>query len=281
MNVLIIGGTGMVGRLVLEELQMAGANCYLMARNIVGKKDTKHLKWIKGDVVKEEDVIRVFQTADVTHVYFHAPATIGTGLENKIDVTGTKHLLKHIPASTHLVKLSEIGAWNNPHFYDLSEKYKAEELVKQSSIRWTILRPTWFMESIPQLLTIGPFSISFGKQPHPIWWVSGRDYARTVVAAIRNSDVALGRAFTVQGPDAYRMPEAIALFNKTARTGKINLQLPLAALAIPAWISATYRFNKEVMKYYNDREEVFESSETHALHKPMTTLKQFAEQWRH
>jgi hypothetical protein len=135
----------------------------------------------------------------------------------------------------------------------------------------------WFMESIPQLLTLGPFSVCFGQQPHPIFWLSGQDYARTVVACVQQPAASRNQIFTLQGIESHRMLDALRLLNQAARTGKASLRLPLGLLTIPARFSEQYAFNQQVMRYYNQRRKRFESQAAHRLlHQLTIALSEFA-----
>lgn len=282
MQILIIGGTGMVGKLVVKELLNTNFGVTLLVRNkkkALTSGNEKNLNFIEGDVMKLEDVKKAIDLIpDLTHVYFHPPASNNHKSTKNTDVEGTKNILRSISSETHFIKLSEIGAVHKFDFFDISQKYISEELIKKSSVHWTLLRPTWFMESIPQLLTIGPVSVSFGKHHNPIWWISGADYAKTVVAAVKNTNISNHKTYTVQGIESIRIPDAVKKFNKLANTNKLSLSLPLWALNIPALISKDYYFNKQIMNYYDKRKEVFESQKTFKeLHTPTITIEQFAE----
>ncbi len=284
MQILVIGGTGMVGKLVVAELLNADFGVTLLVRSkkkALTSGNEQRLNFIEGNVMNLADVKRVIaQIPNLTHVYFHPPASNQHKSAKNTDVEGAKNILSSISAGTHFLKLSEIGTIYKTDFFDISQKHISEELIKKSSVLWTLFRPTWFMESIPQLLTMGAVSVSFGKHQNPIWWVSGVDYAKTVVAAIKNTPISHHKTYTVQGPEPIRIPDAIKKFNKLAHTGKLSLSLPLSALSIPALFSQDYYFNKQIMNYYDKRKEIFESQATSKeLHTPTITIEQFAERF--
>jgi hypothetical protein len=220
---------------------------------------------------------QISRISDLTHIYFHPPASKNHRSNTSTDLEGTSNIISSIGDTIHFLKLSEIGASKDPRFYDIAQKYRSERLIRDNCSNWTILRPTWFMESIPQLLTVGPLSISFGKQKNPIWWLAGRDYAKTLVAAIRCKAISNQKIYTVQGPQPIRMPEAIKLYNRLSGAKKITLSLPLWSLALPSLFSQEYYFNRQVMSYYDTRKEVFEAGDTYKeLHTPELTLAIFA-----
>jgi uncharacterized protein YbjT (DUF2867 family) len=276
-NVLVIGATGMVGRLVVGELTKAGIPVRALVRD---RSKAQRLlpsptELLVGELLDEATVEQALH--GVSHVYFHPAATTDRTGKKSMDRTGTQRLLNALPAHVHLIKLSEIGASDNPAFFDIDCKYRSELDIQERAAHWTILRPTWFMESIPQLLTLGPVSVCFGRQPHPIFWLSGQDYARTVVACVQKPAASRNQIFPLQGVESHRMFDALRLFNQAAQTGKASLRLPLCLLTLPAWFSEQYYFNQQVMRYYNQRHERFESQAAHRLlHQPTIALSEFA-----
>ena len=280
-KVLVIGATGMAGRVVVAHLAQAALPVRALVRDVqkAGPLLPASVELLKGDVFNEATLQKALE--GVTHVYFHPAATLSQSGEKSMDREGTRLLVKHLPGTVHLIKLSEIGASYNPSFYDIDSKYRSELDIQERLRGWTILRPTWFMESIPFILTMGPVSVCFGEQHGPVWWLSGQDYALTVLACVQKPAVSQNRVFTLQGPEAYPMLDALRLFNREARTGKGSLRLPLGLLTLPARWSEQFRFNQQVMRYYNGRQETFESEPAHRLlHQPTLTLAAFAHRFR-
>lgn len=102
-----------------------------------------------------------------------------------------------------------------------------------------------------------------------------------MVACVQKPAVSRNRIFTVQGIEAHRMLDALRLFNGEAHTDKRTVRLPLDILTLPAWFSDEYRFSQQIMRYYEQRKEQFESDASHRLlYKPTTTLADFARQFR-
>lgn len=279
-EILVIGGTGMVGKRVVNELIKEDIKVYSLQRTqSLSKSVSDILECIQGDVRNYDQIKKIINSLpNLTHIYFHPPVSLDTMGNMNVDVPGTKNLLKAIEGrNIHFIKLSEIGAWNDPNFYDISQKYISENETKSKASKWTILRPTWFMESIPNLLTISKFSIAFGNKNSSIHWLAGEDYAKTVVAVLKQSDISTNKIFTVQGPEAIGLSAALKQFNEESKSGNITLGLPVNILKIGYYLSSVGRFNYEIMNFYDKRREIFESEETwKVLHKPTISLKDFA-----
>jgi NADH dehydrogenase len=114
-------------------------------------------------------------------------------------------------------------------------KYLAEEQLKASGLRWTIVRSTAFMEwgagavGAP-LLKTGK-TLVYGRGNNPINFVSAHDVARLVELAITDSTMR-GRTVTIAGPDNLTFNQVAETFQTvTGRTGTVN-HLPLAVMVM-------------------------------------------------
>jgi uncharacterized protein YbjT (DUF2867 family) len=103
----------------------------------------------------------------------------------------------------HFVLLSVVGA-EQDHPMDLFRmKYAAEQELRASSMAWTIIRSTAFMELYAELvgaplLTSGKTRI-FGRGDNPVNFVSVHDVARFVELAVVEPDMR-GVELDVGGP---------------------------------------------------------------------------------
>ena len=116
-----------------------------------------------------------------------------------------------------IVRISTMGcpAWRD-RWWIIERKARADDLVRESGLSWTIFRPTWFMESLA-LFLMGPMLL---RPPSPdvgLHWIAGEDYAAQVDAAI-DLPAAGNREYVVQGPEAVSIRTAIARFGR--RTGQ-------------------------------------------------------------
>jgi uncharacterized protein YbjT (DUF2867 family) len=98
-------------------------------------------------------------------------------------------------------------AEENRWFPMVDRKFLAEKAIREAGIPYTILCPTWVMESLALFVNQGQAAV-FGKQPCPYHWVAAEDVSRMVSTAHGLEEEAIGR-FIVHGPEAIRMDDAL------------------------------------------------------------------------
>lgn len=89
----------------------------------------------------------------------------------------------------------------------------AEQIIRESGVPWTILRPSWFMEALPRFVHNNKAHV-FGKFRYPWHWVAASDFGRVAFAAL-NSPNAVGKSFAVYGPQGYTLHEALERYRLT------------------------------------------------------------------
>ncbi|WP_309115770.1 NAD(P)H-binding protein [Saccharothrix sp.] len=88
-----------------------------------------------------------------------------------------------------------------------------EAAVRESTVDWTILRPTWFQQNfsedflLPMVLG-GEVALPMGAGGNP--FIDAQDIADVAVAAL-TSDAHAGRVYELSGPEAISFPDAVAL----------------------------------------------------------------------
>jgi uncharacterized protein YbjT (DUF2867 family) len=135
-DVLVTGGTGRLGRRVVDRLRAEGVEPRVMSRS--GRPDT-----IKGDLLTGEGIEAAVRGADTI---IHA-AQSPTRKSRRTAVEGIERLLEIATRASvsHFVYISIVGLERVPLSY-YREKLDAERLVERSPVPWTILRSTQFHE---------------------------------------------------------------------------------------------------------------------------------------
>ena len=141
-ELLVTGGTGTLGRRVVERLRVGGHEARVMSRS--GRPGT-----VRGDLLTGEGLDAAVRGVDT--IIHCASNTTTDNLPSprktrQADVRGTGLLLQVAAAAgvQHVVFISIVGVDRNPYFFYYRAKVDAEEVVERSPVPWTILRATQF-----------------------------------------------------------------------------------------------------------------------------------------
>lgn len=147
MNILVTGGTGALGRPLVEVLREQGHRVVVLSRRSGEGGD-----WRTGDLATGAGLDKA--VAGVEAIIHAGSATTNLTQAQAVDVEGTGRLLRAAKAAgvSHLVFVSIVGMEGIPYPY-YSSKLKAEEAVKEGPIPWTILRATQFHNLMQVFLT--------------------------------------------------------------------------------------------------------------------------------
>lgn len=144
--VLVTGGTGTLGRPLVEGLLAADVPVRVMSRRPRPAGDERRLEWAVGDLGKGEGI---------------EPAVAGAGTivhcatTGRHDVAMTRRLVEaarragspQSPDTPHLVHVSIVGVDRVPFFY-YRAKLETERIIEGSGLPWTILRATQFHDLV-------------------------------------------------------------------------------------------------------------------------------------
>jgi uncharacterized protein YbjT (DUF2867 family) len=221
--ILVTGGTGNVGRELVQELLAADQPVRLLVRD---RQKVAHL----GDRVE-------CVTGDLDHPETLSVAMQGT--ERLFLVTAvTEHVANLIEAAKragvrHIVKISTIeanrsigpGRWHR----------EQEQMIERSGISWTFIRPTMMMANTIQwwshtIRTQGRVYFPGGTGHVPP--VAPRDVA-AVACAILSKAGHEGRTYEVTGPQLLTVAEMVAKLSET-------LAKPVRYIRVPAFLAAIW-----------------------------------------
>ena len=118
--------------------------------------------------------------------------------------------------------MSLVGAAADHPMELFRAKYAAEEHLRSSSVSWTIVRATLFLELWAEIVSKG---IVFGRGDNPINMVSVRDVADAVERAVVDPELR-GQVLDVGGP-------ANLTFNELAAATKLSTGRPTKVRHLP------------------------------------------------
>ncbi|MDB4883701.1 MAG: nucleoside diphosphate sugar epimerase [Gemmatimonadetes bacterium] len=187
----IAGGTGRLGRIVVERLATRGETVRILSRDpqrAPPSAANANVELVAADVRDPDAVERAVAGARIVISAMSAFGMKGVS-PREVDLEGNAHLIAS--AEKHGVErfifVSVLGA-SADHPMELARmKYRAEQRLIQSKLSWAILRPSTFIETFQEvicapLLDHGKAMV-FGRAQNPINFVSAYDVARFVELA--------------------------------------------------------------------------------------------------
>ena len=281
-RILVIGGTGMLGKPVAVQLKADGFAVRLLARD--PQKAHRLLgdgyEIMRGDVEDSETLRTALCGVDGVHISLKGGPT-------SADFERMDHLATGEIAKT--AKEMKVGRVTILSAYAVSadkadtpesrSKFKGEVALKASGVPYTIFRASWFMETLP-LFVQGKSISLIGNQPHPLHWVAAEDYARMVSISYQ-TEAALNKELYIFGPEAYSMGEAMNIYAEHAGLKVAPMSTQMLALLGALTFNTEWKGMATLMKHYEKWGEDGSAEEANRLlGEPMVTLKEWCQRTR-
>ena len=275
--ILVVGGTGMLGKPVAQQLKADGFNVRLLARN--PEKAQKLLgdgfEIVKGDVDNTAALREAMTGVDGVHISLKGGPT-------EADFDRMDHIATRDIAQA--AKELGVGRMTILSAYAVSEekadtpesrsKLKGEAALKSSSVPYTIFRASWFMETLPMFVQGKSISL-IGNQIHPLHWIAAEDYARMVSKSYQ-TDETLNKELYIFGPEAYTMGEAMKIYAEYAGVKVAPMSTRTLAVLGALTFNTEWKGMAVLMKHYeNWGEDGSPDEANHLLGAPATTLKEW------
>jgi len=245
MKVFVSGATGFIGRHVLRELKSQGHTPMILARPGSEKK----LDSLEGVILLPGDISQPSQYA---HLMTGADAVIHlVGIIRQFPSRGISFDLLHRQATGHMlaaarqagvkrfIHMSANGAAADGVSEYQTSKWHAEELVKNSGMRWTIFRPSVifgdaqglpeFTSQLADIVRQAPMTPIFGQGDYLLDPVAVGDVARCMVAALK-MDNTIGKSYCMGGGAPISFAQIIQIVGKA--TGRPKTR----TISIPLWL---------------------------------------------
>jgi uncharacterized protein YbjT (DUF2867 family) len=239
--ILVTGGTGFVGHEVVDELLRLGHRVRLLVRHPhrAGRFASHvQIELVQGDVLRPETLAPAMAKVQaIIHLVGIIAETSRVTYE-QAHVEATQNLIAAAQAAgvTRWVQMSAIGTRPTARSRYHLTKWRAEELVRQSGLDWTIFRPSliYGYDERDRLLNLlhsvlsAPLNfiplLNGGEQL--IQPVSVREVARCFAQAPAK-EASIGRVYDLVGPVAFSWREMI--FKILAALGKKGIyeEIPL------------------------------------------------------
>jgi uncharacterized protein YbjT (DUF2867 family) len=230
-RVLVIGGTGMLGRPVVRRLIEDGFNVRVVARDVDRAKKILPMSCeiVEGDVRDETRLLAAVDGSDAVYINLSVPMVKRdprpASWNSEVDGTHAVLAAARAAGVRRVLRISAMGveeaAIERRPWWAAVAKRDADHMLIGSDLEWTIFRPTWFMESICTM-RLGRFMICPDLPRCPLRWIAGDDYARQVSASLR-SDTAIEKVYQPQGPELVTIKTALRRFANAWTHGRLRL----------------------------------------------------------
>ncbi len=223
-EILVTGGTGSLGRRVVDRLRGPGYEVRTLSRSARGAGV------VRGDLQTGEGLAQALEGVDVLIHCASSPRK-----PRQTDVEGTGRLLEAAGRAgvSHIVFVSIVGVDRNPYLPYYRAKLEAERIVERSPVPWTILRATQFHEFVLKqirLLERLPVMMAprgFLLQPMDIGEVADR------MVELALSEPA-GRVPDIGGPEVRTLPDLARSYLKATGRRRRIVEVPVPGKAARA-----------------------------------------------
>lgn len=220
MRVLITGGTGVLGRQVVQQLlAQGGCTLRLMSRSPVPQWQA--VEWARADLENDAHLEHV---TEGVHTLVHLASNPFNSLRN--DVEGTAKLLKAARTArvAHFVYVSIVGIDRIPLEY-YQRKLLAERLIESSEVPSSILRVTQF-HTLIDLFFRGRDSlpIKFIRAGYRYQPIDPREAARRVVEMV--GEGAGGHVPDIGGPEVLGTKTLMRTWLAARREKRLIVPIP-------------------------------------------------------
>lgn len=240
--IVVAGGSGLLGRLVVQALLDRGETVRAVVRDMRRARKVlgRGVDVVVADVRHGEEISKAVQGASVVVSALHGFLGGRGAGPAEVDEIGNRNLVEAAKAGgADVVLVSILGAAADTPVELFRAKYRAEADLQASGVPWTIVRSSAFLETWLGILakTAGKSGrpMVFGRGDRLIPFVSVLDVAPVVVEATLQPELR-GQVLEVSGPDLTMNQLAAALQDHEGWTGGIrNLPRPvLRAMSIVA-----------------------------------------------
>ncbi|MBI5824788.1 MAG: NAD(P)H-binding protein [Chloroflexi bacterium] len=275
--VLVIGGTGMLGKPVAQQLKADGFKVRLLARSIEKAKSIMGdgYEFAQGDYEDTESLKAAMQGCDGVHINVK-------GGPSEADYERADHFgVKRIAEAAKAVGVGRVTLISA---YAVSEekadtpesrsKVRGEAALVSSGVQYTIFRATWFMETLPIFVQGKSISL-IGNQIHPLHWIAAEDYARMVSKSYQ-TDETLNKEFYIFGPEALTMGEAMKIYAEHAGVKVAPISTKMLSVMGALTFNAEWKSTATLMTHYERWGEDGSPEEANRLlGTPTITLKEW------
>jgi uncharacterized protein YbjT (DUF2867 family) len=251
MQVLVVGGTGTLGRQIARRALDAGHNVRCMVRS--PRKASFLQEWgcelTRGDLLEPDSLVYALegQEALIDAATARASDSLST---YDIDWTGQQNLLNACAPNgvKRVVFVSLLGASRHPDVPLMNIKACTEAWLEASDLDYTILRGAAFMQGLISQFAIPVLegqTVWVSGVPTPIAYMNTQDMARFAVAALDHPET-IRHSFPVVGPRAWTTAEVTQLCERYSSKDAKVFRVPPALIQLMRNVAGFFEASQNV-----------------------------------
>ena len=258
-RIFLTGGSGFVGSHVLPALLEAGHQVVALARTpraaaAISQRNAAHAARLTtriGDVTDPATLPAALAGCDAVVHLVALPRDWNKGADLlRVNTAGTESLIAAASATgvTRFVHLGALGVQDREELHYAKSKARAERAVRESSLNWTILKPSliWgerdgFFNIVAALVKIPAPAVPVpgnGKSRFQPVWVC--DVARAVVQVLGDPR-SVRRSYELGGPRYWTYTEITQEVARALGKRRIVIPMPVPLISLVAGASEAIR----------------------------------------
>jgi len=279
MKVLVIGGSGLIGRPVVAALLEAGFDVAVAGRSAGKIREIfrSGVTPVEIDITNRQSLAGKFSSFDALHLSLPSGPRFSDSFRN--EAGGACNIVEEAVCAgiNRISYLSGATDLSDDHSFPPARvKFMAESAIKNSGIPYTIWRASWFMDTLPKLAVGGIVGV-LGKGTVSPHWIAGSDFGKMVGAALL-SDAAANKTLYAFGAHKVAFKDAARIFRDICYPGYPLVHLPIPVVELFARISFRHemKFGAQMIKFLEHDGEFGDPSEANRLvGQAVTTVEQF------
>jgi uncharacterized protein YbjT (DUF2867 family) len=259
-TVLVTGASGFVGSYIVPALLADGHRVVALARTDragqtvlgrLGSDDRARVEIRVGDVTRPETLPAALAGVDaVVHLAAIPRDRDGGASLRRVNTDGTRNVVEAMKAAgvCRLLHMGAMGVEDDPKLHYASSKAKAEALVRESGLDWTILKPSlqWgerdgFFNILAGLVRMSPGIVPVpGNGESRFQPIAVMDVARVFALALAD-DGTIGGAYDLGGPRYWTYREITREVMRGMGAKRAIVPMPVPLIRLVAGASETLR----------------------------------------
>jgi NADH dehydrogenase len=241
MHVLLVGGSGFIGTYLSEELLDRGHDVTVLSRS--PEDVPEGVETAMGDVTASDSIEAAFEGQDVVYNLVALSPLFepkgGNEMHDRLHRGGTENCLRAAAAHdvSRFVQLSALGADPDGATHYIRAKGRAEELVRESDLNWTIFRPSVVFGDGGEFLSFTRKLTPPGVAPLPgggktkFQPIHVDDLVEMLAESI-DSDEHIGQTYEIGGPEVLELAEVAKLVRRAEGQSVKIVPVPMSLAGI-------------------------------------------------